>query len=454
MGKTLTQEEAKDKTRQVGGRLIGMYLGSKKSTSFICPTCNTVFNRTPNCVWNQKQIYCIPCSKHRTSQITRLTAQEVCKRLTSLDITMIDSYAGSHTPTLFECQQCSKPTLRTPNAVFATKVAYCDRCGKQKQNVHKFLTQTQAEIKSLLVGCKLVDTYVNCDTAINFECLTCKQKFLARPTRIWSKTKRCAKCIGRYTYTQIEATNKAKEVGCELVDVYINKKTKIKFKCLKCNSIFVRAPAQVFDNHRPYCPQCNNKQRGISNMFSYTEAKQKSLDVNIQMVGQYYGSKVPTEFICPQCNNKFSTKPEYIWSQETQSCGNCCTMRNSVMTSKPALLLDDKIQKLGYLTLHNYTVWKNGRFAINTDIALWQHNIAVELDSWYWHGHKQKADKLRLRKLHRLGWKTLQIKTNISLPNINQLKKSITDLINGAKQRTITIKSEWGTGNTRFPIIK
>ena len=39
------------------------------------------------------------------------------------------------------------------------------------------------------------------------------------------------------------------------------------------------------------------------------------------MVGKYKGSHVKTEFICPYCNNMFSTQPSHIINYHTKSCG-------------------------------------------------------------------------------------------------------------------------------------
>ena len=138
----------------------------------------------------------------------------------------------------------------------------------------------------------------------------------------------------------------------------------------------------------------------------------------------------------------------------TKSCGNCNVFqaqRNGQTTSLIALKLDQQIQNIGYKTKHNYKIWKNGRSYIMSDIILGRYNIAIEYDEWYWHGHKQRDDELRLRKIQRLGWKTLRIKASRNLPTNNQLEKAIAALINGAKSRTITLIG-WGSGNTRFPI--
>lgn len=86
------------------------------------------------------------------------------------------------------------------------------------------------------------------------------------------------------------------------------------------------------------------------------------------------------------------------------------------------------------------------------DIALVLNGvkIAIEYDSWFWHGHKQKEDLKRLTVLRKNGWKTLQIKANTKLPSKKQLQKALSELAyTKATKRTIRL-NDWGIGKTRF----
>jgi len=89
----------------------------------------------------------------------------------------------------------------------------------------------------------------------------------------------------------------------------------------------------------------------------------------------------------------------------------------------------------------------------NVDIALLVNGvqIAVEYDSWFWHAHKINEDDKRDAKLSDAGWRVLRIKTNKKLPNKNQLRTAISQILKGANKTEI-ILDDWGTGPTRFEL--
>ena len=74
--KKLTQEEAKQKTKDIGGILIGEYIDSYTKTKFECLECNQIFIRIPNNIWRQKQILCRKCSLKQAGERRRHTSKE------------------------------------------------------------------------------------------------------------------------------------------------------------------------------------------------------------------------------------------------------------------------------------------------------------------------------------------------------------------------------------------
>jgi very-short-patch-repair endonuclease len=125
--------------------------------------------------------------------------------------------------------------------------------------------------------------------------------------------------------TQEEAKKKSFDVGVRMVGKYINKRTKTKFECPFCENIFVNFPRSVWDYSVKSC--------GCINKYTQQTAKNKSLEVNIKMVGIYKGSNIKTEFECPKCKNIFSCTPNAIWSQSTKSCG-CIRGLKLILTQK------------------------------------------------------------------------------------------------------------------------
>lgn len=81
------------------------------------------------------------------------------------------------------------------------------------------------------------------------------------------------------------------------------------------------------------------------------------------------------------------------------------------------------------------------------DVALIDKKIAVEYDSWYWHGHRQEDDARRDKELIEAGWKVLHIKTNTGIPSKQELDDAIAKLENGETLVEI-ILDDWEDGLT------
>lgn len=379
MPKKITQEEAEQKSLDVGMKMMGKYVNNRTKTEFICPTCKNIFISKPNNIWNQHTTGCCQCSptRLRTQQEANANDQEVgAKR--------IEPYRNSKVPTLYKCSECDQQWKIRPIDVWCKKINICSECGHIRSGKCRTLSQEEAERKSLSVGIKMIEDYQNSSTKINFICPVCQNIFSTYPNNVWTKkTTKCQRCANTAKYTQ-------------------------------------------------------------------EEAKAKSLFVGIEMVGEYQGSYHKINFRCPVCNNIFITHPHNIWTQNTKSCGNCQLKRNGITTSYKALELHDQIIKHGR---HNHKIIIDNK-TIYIDIAgVWNgKKIAIEYDEWFNHGYKTQKDLLRLRKLQKRGWKTLRIKAANNLPTQEQLDNAINKLAyTKSKSVTITLPG-WGKGNTRFPI--
>jgi very-short-patch-repair endonuclease len=88
-----------------------------------------------------------------------------------------------------------------------------------------------------------------------------------------------------------------------------------------------------------------------------------------------------------------------------------------------------------------------GRRCIDVALERAGVRIAVEFDSWYFHGHpdRQAQDEARERGLARLGWRVLRIRSAYRLPAPRDLDAAIERLIAGEKRVEITLP-EWGVG--------
>lgn len=89
-----TQEEAEQKSLDIGAILIGQYINTDTKTKFKCPLCNQIFKRTPHDLWSTKLILCKKCGHNKRGQKSRLTQTEADLRDKKLGFIRLEKYKG------------------------------------------------------------------------------------------------------------------------------------------------------------------------------------------------------------------------------------------------------------------------------------------------------------------------------------------------------------------------
>ncbi len=116
MGRKLTQEEAEQKSLDVGVKLVSKYVNSRTKTGFECPKCFHEFLCKPNNIWYKTVKTCRKCSTW--NRITQQEAEAKTKRIGGI---LIGKYNGSTINTQFKCPKCGVIFLRKPNLMFSRK---------------------------------------------------------------------------------------------------------------------------------------------------------------------------------------------------------------------------------------------------------------------------------------------------------------------------------------------
>lgn len=178
------------------------------------------------------------------------------------------------------------------------------------------------------------------------------------------------------------------------------------------------------------CPQCLKYQ--TEDYFSIANER------GIQWIGKpVKNANTKTEWQCSQGHRWFAN---YHSLRRGHGCPLCHDLDNSIRTSKPQRAIFDM---LGGITNHRI-----GRYSVDVVLQLPLANIAVEYDSWWWHGKKQDADKRKVEMLITRGWKVLKIKSGTMIPTFDQIQGCIFDLLAGADYAEI-VMPDWGKGKAR-----
>lgn len=136
----------------------------------------------------------------------------------------------------------------------------------------------------------------------------------------------CPKCKNilngnRLRYTQEEFLAKIKNSNILPLEDYIDSKTKIRFRCLKCNYEWPTTPEVLFSGHG--CPNCAGRPKITTESF---KKRMMSINPNIEIIGEYVNTGTKIKYRCKICGYEGSATPNYL--QNGNKCLNCMGRRN------------------------------------------------------------------------------------------------------------------------------
>jgi very-short-patch-repair endonuclease len=87
-----------------------------------------------------------------------------------------------------------------------------------------------------------------------------------------------------------------------------------------------------------------------------------------------------------------------------------------------------------------------GRHTIDVALLLGSTRVAVEYDSWYWHGNKKSYDRRKHKFLVNAGWKLLRIRSERELPTKEKLLALLDRLARSGRCTATVTLPDWGKG--------
>lgn len=158
---------------------------------------------------------------------------------------------------------------------------------------------------------------------------------------------------------------------------------------------------------------------------------------------RWLGPEVPnvTTKTSWECQNRHRWQAKYNNIENGTGCPECLDLVNGAIASQVQRDLHGMIGGVLNLPFERYKI----DIALDVD----SNKIAVEYDSWYWHGNKSDFDERRDSALISAGWKIIRVKSNSLLPTADQLRDAISDILLG-KDRVEIVLGDWGIGRSRF----
>lgn len=125
----------------------------------------------------------------------------------------------------------------------------------------------------------------------------------------------------------------------EVLEDYINARTKILHKCKICNYEWYTAPSNLF-SHNGYCPKCNPKIKRNRTIEDYKE-ELSIKNPDIMVIGEFTNATTKLLHKCNVCSYEWDAKPSNILSGK--GCPNCANKKRNI-NRKPTQ--DEYIEKV------------------------------------------------------------------------------------------------------------
>lgn len=377
-------------------------------------------------------------------------------------IIVLGEYKNAKTHILVKCKTCGHKWKAIPSNLLRGRK--CPKCMNRLGKYYTLKTNDQFinELSKINNSIEPLQKYINSSTKILFKCKTCKNKWYARPADVL-KGKGCPECSKKIVAQKRTKNNEIflkelKIINSDIValDEYDKSRTKIRFKCLKCNNIWLASPSNILRGRK--CPKCalehrSNLRRKKENDFLKQVYK---INPNIEILSPYEGDKYRVEIKCKRCSHVWKTTPSSLL--RGSGCPRCSHTGTSYVEQIILLTLRD---------LLSCDVVSRDREAIGMELDIYipSKKIAIEYGAWPWHIGKEKRDKKKIDLCKKNKIKIIQIfdaykgnrksDSNTWLYQENISKESNDKLVKSLLQRICkSLKIEYTIKDSRYEQIK
>lgn len=164
---------------------------------------------------------------------------------------------------------------------------------------------------------EVLEKYINSKTKIKIKCKKCNHIWMAAPSNLLNGNG-CPNCYGTPKKTNEQFIKELKEKNPDVLPLenYIDAKTKIKLKCNICGHIWYNNPNSILSGKR--CPECFGTPKKTNEKF-IEEMEQKK--PYVEVLEKYKDAHTKLIFKCKRCNYQWKDSPLVILHKGL--CPNC-----------------------------------------------------------------------------------------------------------------------------------
>ena len=229
---------------------IGNYINIHTSIEWQCKICNYIWSTEPNNILNDG------CGCPKCSNVLKLTNEIIDTRILALNNSIVrkESYINSQTAIRWQCLICNFLWLATPNNILHGHTG-CPKCANRLKLTNEIVDERLSINNRSIVR---LGNIINGCIAIDWKCLKCYHIWSVRPEPVINHNTGCPKCAKTYPLNNIMIDQYLVDnyIAIQRIENYINMSSKINWKCLKCNNLWLASPSNILHN-RSGCPKCS-----------------------------------------------------------------------------------------------------------------------------------------------------------------------------------------------------
>ena len=300
-----------------------------------------------------------------------------------------------------------------------------------KRKTHQEFLQEVKEKNSNFEIFEFLTEYQNARTKITYKCKKCNTitTVLPRSLQLGNGCKYCAQHKdNKFFFDKVKEQNDE----IEFLDVhYINCQSKIKCKCKKCYEIWETSAHNLMYSHSG-CPYCSHKILNENNSVYATRPDLHIYFKNLQDAKNVFEfSTKKIEFICPNCNNIKITAMKNVSIN-----GFCCNYCKDGVSYPNKVIRNFMLQTPFQNIQFEYCPDWAGRYRYDAYFEYQNKKYIVEMDGNLGHGNKQyrSAEKDIVGLQRDLEKDKLALKNNIQVIRIDCKQSNIEYIKNSMKQ--------------------
>ena len=257
MTKRKTDEEFRSELLSINSAIIPLepYINGRTKILCRCDSCGYEWSPTPNNLLQGSG--CPKCRLEQRNRSFTKTNSVSLDQMASANpsVTPLEPYVTARTKLLCVCNVCGYQWSSMPYSLLQGKG--CPRCG---QSIKKTDEEFRDQLKAISPSITPIESYTGKNNPILCRCDSCGMEWKAYPGTLLggSGCPSCARVRGTAKRTksaeEFMAQLKSANPTVEMLEKYVNDRTKIKFRCLECGWEWKVSPGSLLRGTK--CPSC------------------------------------------------------------------------------------------------------------------------------------------------------------------------------------------------------